>query len=75
MVAPPYSPSWLPALAEAIAGRRLGDDGTIHPVPFAAFQALREQLATLPDDGFYSLWARWFFLGRDRSAPFQPVPP
>jgi WD40 repeat protein len=75
IVAPTHSPSWLPDLAEAIAGRRLDDDGTIHPVPFANFQALRDQLATLADDGFYSRWARWFFLGRDRSAPFQLVPP
>jgi WD40 repeat protein len=75
VVAPTHSPSWLPELAQAIAGRRLEDDGSIHPVPFAAYQALRDQLATLADDGFYSRWARWFFLGRDRSASFQLDPP
>src|SRR5262249_42725625 len=52
IVAPTLCPSWLPDLAEAIAGRRLGDDGTIHPVPFNALQALRDQLASSTDDGF-----------------------
>jgi WD40 repeat protein len=75
IVAPPHSPSWLPDLAEAIVGRRLDDDGTIHEVPFDAFQALRDQLAASTGDGFYSRWAHWFFLGRDGAAPVQFVPP
>jgi WD40 repeat protein len=75
IVAPTLCPSWLPDLAEAIAGRRLDDDGTIHPVPFDALQALRDRLATSTDDGFYSRWARWFFVGRDRPSPTQFIPP
>jgi WD40 repeat protein len=75
MVAPTRCPSWLPDLAEAIAGRRLDEDGGIHPVPFGAFEALRDRLVASTDDGFYSRWARWFLVGRDGSAQFQSVPP
>jgi WD40 repeat protein len=69
-VAPTRCPSWLPDLAEAIAGRHLDEHGTTHPVPFTAVKALRDQLLTLTDDGFYSRWARWFF-GSDHARPVE----
>jgi WD40 repeat protein len=53
-------PSWLPELAEALAGQRLNDDGAIVPSDKTLLE-LRTQLLALKGDNFWARFARWFF--------------
>ncbi|HVV72592.1 MAG TPA: hypothetical protein VHI52_14015, partial [Verrucomicrobiae bacterium] len=68
------APNWLPDLAEAIAGRRLRDDGTGEPVPNERLQELRRNLTSEDGDDFYHRWAHWFLVERmrDNPPPFKP---
>jgi WD40 repeat protein len=68
-VAPTPAPSWLPALADAVAGWRLSDDGTIELVPPDRWQSLSTLLAAQVGDDFYARWARWFFVERMKDNP------
>jgi WD40 repeat protein/serine/threonine protein kinase len=72
--APVPAPGWLPELAEALAGRRLRDDGVPEPVSAERWAALEASLSSLEGDDVYARWARWFFVERlkDRPAPFTP---
>jgi WD40 repeat protein len=72
--APLPAPRWLPELAEALAGRRLRDDGAPEPVPTERWEALEASLSSLEGDDFYARWARWFFAERlkEHPAPFVP---
>jgi WD40 repeat protein/predicted Ser/Thr protein kinase len=65
---PVPAPSWLPDLAEAIAGERTDVAELMQPVPATAAYELRQRLETGGGDDFYSRWARWFFRDRGRAA-------
>ncbi|MBM4040625.1 MAG: hypothetical protein FJ290_19130, partial [Planctomycetes bacterium] len=57
-------PTWLPALAEAVGGRRLDENGVLASVPADALSKLREQLASSKEDDAYTVFARWLFADR-----------
>jgi WD40 repeat protein len=69
VVAPSPAPTWLPELAEALAGHRLRDDGSPEPVPAERWQALSESLSSLKGDDFYARWSRWFLVERMKPNP------
>jgi WD40 repeat protein/serine/threonine protein kinase len=55
-------PSWLPELAEALAGQRFNQQGRLEPVLPVELWAAQEKMSTgaqRPDNGF-SRWAKWF---------------
>lgn len=54
------APEWLAELAEALAGRRRLEDGTIQIVSTEALWELRQRLASIPGTGFSATWARDF---------------
>jgi WD40 repeat protein len=54
-------PTWLPELAEAIAGRRWESNRTVVTVPLTEVVALRKQLTTSISTDFHTRWAQWFF--------------
>jgi WD40 repeat protein len=68
------APVWLPELAEALAGRRLRDDGTLEPVPAERWLALNKSLAANSANDFYGRWARWFLVERMKDKPAAFVP-
>ena len=74
VIAPLPAPSWLPELAEALAGHRLRDDGSPEPVPAERWQALRTSLSAQTGDDFYARWSRWFFVERFKEKPTAFVP-
>lgn len=69
---PPYpAPAWLPELAEAIAGRQLGEDGRIRiAAPDRLFE-LRGKAPARQEDGFYAHWLCWL-LGSREQRPISP---
>ncbi len=69
MLASLPAPSWLPDLAEAVAGRRLRNDGPPTAVPAEQWQTLHASLSSLPGTDFYARWARWFFVERMKPNP------
>jgi WD40 repeat protein/serine/threonine protein kinase len=72
--AAPPAPAWLPGLAEALASRRLRDDGTIEQVPAERCLVLTKSLVANTADDFYSRWARWFLIERMKDKPTAFVP-
>jgi WD40 repeat protein/serine/threonine protein kinase len=68
-------PSWLPELAEALAGRRFNDEGRIEPVLplelWAVQESMRAWTSRRKSDDTYSRWARWF-LSQPNSRPVLP---
>ncbi|PWU22029.1 MAG: hypothetical protein C5B50_00285 [Verrucomicrobia bacterium] len=72
--APLPAPAWLPELAEALAGRRLRDDGSPELLPAERWESLNASLSSQQGDGFYARWARWFSVERlkEHPAPFVP---
>jgi len=74
LFAPLPAPAWLPELAEALAGRRLRDDGTLEQVPAERWLALNKSLATGTADDFYARWAKWFLVERMKDKPAAFVP-
>jgi WD40 repeat protein/serine/threonine protein kinase len=54
-------PDWIPKLTEAIAWKRLDDQGISQPVPFAQLQALKGELAQSSALDVWTRWAKWFF--------------
>ena len=69
------APEWLPALAEALAGRRLDEFENIQPVSPNELWRLQQRLRALSGDDEWSRWARWFMsVGDNRTlAPDLPV--
>ena len=56
-------PTWLPRLAEAVAGKRLNEEtGVIEDIPdqWNSIEALRTELASLNGDEPFTLFGRWF---------------
>jgi WD40 repeat protein len=54
------APSWLPALAEAVARQHLNERQMTEPVPAEQFFRLKEELNSLPDSPLSVHWAKWF---------------
>ena len=74
VVAPQPAPDWLAQLAEAVAGRRLLEEGTTEAVRSEKLRALRSDLSAQAGEDFYSRWARWFLVDRmqENPKPFLP---
>jgi len=74
VIAPDRPPSWLPPLAEAIAGQRLTPAGATEKVPGESLRTLRADLGSRLDRDFYTRWAHWFLVERvqEDPAPFRP---
>ena len=53
------APSWLPELAEAVAGKRFVN-GSFTPVPADALLDIRHRLAARAQTNAYARWATWF---------------
>jgi WD40 repeat protein len=70
----PPAPAWLPDLAEALAGRRLCDDGTLEQVPAERCLSLTRLLASSTADDFYGRWAKWFLVERMKDKPTAFLP-
>ncbi|MCC7373744.1 MAG: protein kinase [Verrucomicrobiales bacterium] len=69
LIIPGPAPDWLPELAEAIAGARRSDEGTLVPIPSQSLSELRARLVADRTGGFYDRWARWLFVDRMRPDP------
>ena len=57
------APSWLPALATAVGGKRLTETGALEPVSpeqFQQFLELKQRLLANPATNFSTRWAQWF---------------
>jgi len=65
------APAWMPDLAEAIAGQRIGTQGSVESVSVDTFLQLQRRLNELPDSDAYARWARWFCADR-ASRPVAP---
>jgi hypothetical protein len=57
-------PSWLPDLAEALAGTRFNPAGQIEPVPKSELSRLSQSMRSLTGTDDCSQWARWFWADR-----------
>jgi WD40 repeat protein len=68
-------PAWLPELAEALAGKRIGPKEAPVAVPADSFHRVKERIAQLgqPDD-YYRRWAKWMLEER-RHPPVKPFVP
>ena len=59
-------PTWLPRLAEAVAGEHLNDRNVFEPNEAnadAVIRGIREELSLLPDSDWIT-WGRWFLADR-----------
>jgi WD40 repeat protein len=74
LYAEPPAPAWLPELAEALAGRRLRDDGALEQVPVERCLTLTRSLAANTGNDFFGRWARWFLVERMKDKPAAFVP-
>jgi hypothetical protein len=63
------APTWLPNLAEALAGRRLRDDGALEQVPPERWVALNKSFGASTADDLYARWAKWFLVERMKDKP------
>jgi eukaryotic-like serine/threonine-protein kinase len=68
-------PSWLPQLAESIAGQCFNERRSIDSVPCAELMHLRKKLETSSGTDVSSLWAKWFFADRSTRtiSPFSSI--
>jgi WD40 repeat protein len=66
---PVPAPDWLPELAEAIAGRRIGPDQAEQRVSADALRALQQRLAVLSATNDWNRWVRWYLAGSDQPRP------
>jgi WD40 repeat protein len=57
-------PVWLPALAEAVVGQRLTQEGGIEVVPLARLLEIKHRVQSAPASDAYERWAQWFFADR-----------
>jgi WD40 repeat protein len=60
-------PAWLPALAEAVVGQRLTEEGSLDIVPVAALLEIKRRVQSGSSDA-YNRWAQWFFADRTTRA-------
>jgi hypothetical protein len=58
--APTSVPTWLPDLAEAVAGQRMDARDMSIAVPVTELFKLRQRLRELSGPGHYERWAQWF---------------
>jgi hypothetical protein len=68
------APQWLPELAEAVAGRRLREDGVPESSSVDRWQSLTTSLTSLNSDDAYARWAKWFLVERMKPDPAAFVP-
>ena len=68
------APAWLADLAEAIAGRRLRDDGSVELVSAERWSNPARALGGLTGNDFYARGARWFLVERMQNEPSVFVP-
>jgi WD40 repeat protein len=71
---PMPAPNWLPDLAEALAGRRLRDDGAPEIVPAEQWESSEASLSSQQGEHFYARWAHWFLVERLKERPTLFVP-
>jgi WD40 repeat protein len=73
--APTPVPDWLPALGEAIAGKRLSSHGAVESVGFEQILKLKQSFGKLATSDVYSRWASWFWADRYTRAvsPSSPI--
>jgi WD40 repeat protein len=57
------APKWLPALAEAVVGRRINDRGLFERAPITALSWLVSEMEP-SRDGAYAKWGSWFMEDR-----------
>jgi len=64
-------PTWLPDLAEAVAGRRIGPQEMSVTLAVGDLYRLKEKLRSLETQGYYETWVQWFLadLGHRRVSP------
>jgi WD40 repeat protein/predicted Ser/Thr protein kinase len=55
------APEWLPTLAEAIGGKRLGNDGIAETVEPAEYFRLKQDLLSRAMPTAWRAWLEWFF--------------
>lgn len=67
LVPPAPAPSWLPELAEALAGARLDAGDALVPVDPVTVLEIKRGLGRAVGQDFWTQWAEWFF--RDRDEP------
>lgn len=67
-------PSWLPELAEAVAGQRLPSELTTEGVPAESFLALKARFGNSPPEDEHADWLRWFLADRASRtvSPYSP---
>jgi eukaryotic-like serine/threonine-protein kinase len=64
-------PTWLPDLAESVAGKRMKSTGMTEETPHAEWFRLKREYEQDRSMGGYERWAAWFFADRAR----RPVAP
>jgi WD40 repeat protein/serine/threonine protein kinase len=57
-------PAWLPALAEAVVGQRLTEEGGLEIVPVARLFEIKRRVQSASPIDAYDRWAQWFFADR-----------
>ena len=76
LVRPPVPvPDWLPDLAEALGGKRIGPKEAPETVPGDSFHKVQARITqTREQDHYYSRWAKWMLEERFQRPvkPFQP---
>jgi WD40 repeat protein len=68
-------PGWLPELAEALGGKRIGDQDALATVPGETLERVRQKLARpIATNDFYASWAKWMLEERLEHPvkPFRP---
>jgi WD40 repeat protein len=58
-------PQWLPQLAEALAGQRVGPGGVLEPVSPVELLKVKRELSARTETDAHLQWARWFFGDRE----------
>jgi len=70
--APAPVPRWLPELAEAVVGQRVGENDVREPVSPGQLENLRQELTARAGTDFYTRWAKWFFVA-DSTRTLSPA--
>jgi len=68
-------PSWLPALAEVLGGKRLSLEGIPGRIALGEFRSLEREMKQLEETDQWSRWGRSFFSGRATRtiSPFSTI--
>jgi hypothetical protein len=65
LLPPVPTPEWLPDLAEALGGKRIGTKGAPESVPGESFQRVKQRIAQAPaQEDYYGHWAKWMLKER-----------